>query len=179
MNENPRWRWLLLLVALVGGAWLLMADSTECAGEKNEALCEKCGLEYREDPALCEACDDEFCFRACMGNQDIEACAQRYHDCLVSGEDRNCIRETTCEGATDIDTESCEKCGHIGGDDVAQALCQSCSTGECFDLCTLYSSLYEGREQSVCVQQYDDCVAEGVSGVNLDTCMEAGLRGSQ
>jgi hypothetical protein len=165
----PTWcRVVALVGALVGGAWLLMADSAECSGADNEQLCEKCGSGYEGKEALCQACDDRQCFLACDDNQDPTGCAQRYNACVDKQDGAgSCVRGAVCEGSPDA--ARCQKCGLDLYPEILP-LCDACADAACFDHCL------GDAEQSTCAARYKKCQDEGAA--DLRQCTNSAITGS-
>jgi hypothetical protein len=165
----PTWcRAVALVGALVGGAWLLMADSAECSGADNEPLCEKCGRGYEGKEALCEACDDRQCFLACEDNSDPTGCARRYNACADKQDGAgSCVRGAVCEGSPDA--ARCQKCGLDLYEELLPT-CDACPDAACFDLCV------QDPQRESCPARYQQCVADDAQDVLA--CVRGAATGS-
>jgi hypothetical protein len=149
---------------MVAGGWLLMADSTECAGDKNEELCDKCGLDYGDNEALCHTCDDRYCFAACKTNEDPTACAQRYNNCFKDGGDITSCQELACEGAQHITQEECDRCGFLESSSPILDVCKACVDETCFEIC-------QSSNSEDCAQFYGECLEEDTHPTLLQDCV--------
>jgi hypothetical protein len=160
-------RWVLLLAAMMAGGWLLMADSTECANNENEELCDKCGIDYGDNVALCHTCDDRYCFAACKTNEDPTACARRYNNCFKDGGDITSCQELACEGAQHITQEECDRCGFLDASSPLLENCKACVDETCFEICQWIRA--EG-----CAQAYEECLESNTP--NLQSCVRDSIQ---
>ncbi len=140
-----------LLMALVGGAWLLMADSDECSGDDNEELCDKCGGRYTINETLCRQCSDHVCFGVCLKSEDTAACATSYKLCEEETPEEDCVLAAMCEGAEN--EELCLGCGSLLNDETL-TLCKTCADDTCRDICK------DAASGSDCATSYNECLEE-------------------